>query len=108
MFLMTDLSENGRYKLIDGWSHFYRTPININEIRREAIHCCEVAYKKGNGKERMFITSDIFVVQVNKETGIGKLWMSDLGCGSGLHNIKDEIKGHYFDAATDFMEYLER
>lgn len=102
--LMTDLTQNGKYEIIDRHNTYSDIQIrNPEQVRNEIANAAVSAKNAG-----FIFSPDAFAVLVDKQTGIGNLAILDIG--SGIYSekkIKLMHKEHYEDLSEDeFKEQL--
>jgi len=77
-FLMTDVSEGGKYVIIDKHNPLAKARIkikNLEEVKRRLLSTSKKAFAKGEG---VFLTADSFAVVVDQTTGKGRVLILDL------------------------------
>ncbi len=80
-YLMTDMTQDGKNKIIDQHNPLNRSGIiikNLDEVKKEIREVAIKAYNSGNG---LFLNSDAYSVVVD-ENGFGKVCVLDLGAGA--------------------------
>lgn len=87
LLLMTDITYNGKYEVVDKHNNGVRIN-NREDVARALLEEGMKAFKKGS-----YLDHDAYAILVDTETGLGKPFFLDLGIGSYLkstvfHNLR--------------------